>query len=38
MGDKSLIQNNYALNIILKIQSKQVPLMVRSSSSSNIMQ
>ena len=30
----SLIQNNYALNIILKVQSKQVPLMVRSSSSS----
>ena len=34
--NSSLIQNNYALNIILKIQPKQVPLMVRGSSSSSI--
>ena len=30
----SLIQNSYTLDIILKIQSKQVPLMSRSPSSS----
>jgi hypothetical protein len=30
----SLIQNNYTLDIILKIQPKQVPLISRSPSSS----
>ena len=32
--NSSLIQNNYALNIILKIQSKQVPHISSSPSSS----